>query len=312
MTGDPRSTNLLSTTPDNSTDETAQHGLSWLFLDAARFCAARMGAEMAGVYEPVAEEGQMRAVVAPSRLDPGAGQPPLQRVDVRETIAEYALTTGNVTSSPDLESDRRFRDPFLSGLGARSALILPVCVEDRIVCLLGVFRPIVHDFTLDEVWYLERIAKALAPLVETVGYAWEAPASLNERLHVLEQLQDQISAAETNEQQLAAVLSRPPSPADFRVSPRHDYPYKQKIAPIHGEQLPSWDDFVEVPCGDLSGGGISLWLADKPDFREVVVALGRAPSVTHFSARVVYVREAVRAGRTMYQVGCQFLKRIYL
>lgn len=290
--------------------------LSWLFLEAARFCAVRMEADKAGAFEPLGSGESIRVIVTAASAKPGEAQSEESVIPAAGTMAAYALGTANVCVSPDLESDRRFDDRFLRDLGVQSALMLPVSVQDNPVGVLGVFRSEPQEFTLDEVWYLERIADSLSQLVETAGWqsnpAAAAIATTDDRLEVLQRIQDQITAAEANERQLEAALSTPPSRADFRVSPRHDYPYCQKIAPIHGDQMPTWDKFVEVQCGDLSGGGLSLWLSNKPDFREIVVALGRAPSVTHFSARVVHVRKTTRAGRTMYQVGCQFIGRVYL
>jgi hypothetical protein len=286
-----------------------------VFLDAARFCAVRLNADLAGIFEPLDAGLSFRALVASTVLAPPATVPVARTIPAAGSMADYALATGNVVVSPDLVAEARFADKFLRGQGLRSALMLPLWSGDRPLCLMGVFRSRAQEFMLDEVWYLERIADALARLGDAAQQQADGggPApfvSLDERLQVLEQLQSQLVAAEAHERQIAATLGG--SPEDFRVSPRHDYPYYQKIAPVFDGQAPAWDDFVDVQCGDLSGGGISIWLSDKPSFRELIVALGRPPSLTHFAARVVYVREAVRAGRTMYQVGCQFTHRVYL
>ncbi len=289
--------------------------LSSVFLDAARLCAVRLNADMAGIFEPLETEDGFRVSIAPAVLPPNTVAPTAQVIPAAGSMADYALTTGNVVVSPNLALETRFAETFLRSQGMCAALMLPLWSDDRVLCLMSVFRTQAQEFMLDEVWYLERIADALARLFEAAQQQSDSggPApfvSPDERLQVLEQLQSQVAAAEAHERQIAAALGS--SPEDFRVSPRHDYPYYQKIAPMIDDQPPSWDDFVDVQCGDLSGGGISIWLSDKPSFRELVVALGRAPSLTHFAARVVYVREAIRAGRTMYQVGCQFLNRVYL
>jgi hypothetical protein len=290
-------------------------GLSPVFFDAARFCGGRLGADRAGVFEPVDDGELFRSQIAPTTMEPGEQIPTPQLISAAYSMAEHAFTTGNVVVSPDLVEEKRFDDAFLRDQGVRAALMLPLWVADEPVCLLGVFRCRPQEFMLDEVWYLERIADSLASLVEVAGRpADDRPpvpiGKADERLRVLEQLETQLNAAAANERLLAASMGS--SPEDFRVSQRHEYPYNQMIAPIHDDRMPTWDDFVKVPCGDLSGGGISLWLGEKPNFRELVVALGRPPSVMHFAARVVYAREGRRAGRMMYQVGCQFLRRVYL
>lgn len=270
---------------------------------------------MAGVFEPLATHDTLRARITP--VGPGVGDvyPAAQVVPAVGSMADYALATGNVVVSPDVCADTRFADSFLRNQGVRAALVLPLWNADCPIGLLGVFRSRAQEFMLDEVWCLERIADALVRLVAAVQQGTDGETvpllmSSDDRFEMIERLQAQVAAAEANEQRIAATLGG--SPADFRVSPRHDYPYYQKIAPLIGNQRPTWDDFVDVQCGDLSGGGISIWLSEKPSFREMIVALGRPPSLTHFAARVVHVRKAQRAGRTMYQVGCQFLRRVYL
>jgi len=318
LTNDPSTES--PTIPDGP--QAARDRLSVVFLDAARCCGARLLADMAGIFEPVDGGESLRAEIAATAPEPDSAPPAATLIPVQGTLAAYALATGNAAMSPDLEAEQRFDDRFLRQLGIRSGLILPVWLEGQPVCLLGVFRTTPHDFMLDEVCYLERVGDALAQLAEVAGWHGSADASATtvsreESLRTMEEVQGHLAAGEFNEQQLAAMLDGRSGP-ECRVSPRHQYPYCQKIAPIYGDQMPDWNDFEEVQCGDLSGGGISIWMAEQPSFRELIVALGRPPAVAHFAARIVYVREVRhgcevrRAGRWMYQVGCQFLRRVYL
>ena len=99
---------------------------------------------------------------------------------------------------------------------------------------------------------------------------------------------------------------------ELRSSPRNPYPYRQKIASMRSDQMPSEEDFFEVDCCDLSGGGMSFCLDDRPEFEDLVVALGRPPLVMHFSARVVHVAPVDRECGTVCRVGCRFQQRVHL
>lgn len=97
-----------------------------------------------------------------------------------------------------------------------------------------------------------------------------------------------------------------------RSSPRRGFRYRQAIAPIYAGAMPSPGKFFEVVCEDLSAGGIAFYMEEPPDFEDLVVALGRAPAVNHFTARVVRVLDRQFEGRTMQLVGCRFTGRVYL
>ena len=74
--------------------------------------------------------------------------------------------------------------------------------------------------------------------------------------------------------------------------------------------MPSPRDFFEVDCRDISASGIAFVLDRSPSFESLVVALGRPPSVKHFTTRVVRVAQMEQDGRTRYLVGCRFLGRV--
>jgi hypothetical protein len=97
-----------------------------------------------------------------------------------------------------------------------------------------------------------------------------------------------------------------------RSSPRHKFPYLQKIAPMADGKVPAAAEFYDVRCRDLSGRGISIVLDEPPEFDHLVVALGRAPDLSHVTARVVRVEPFDHAGVTKHLVGCQFIGRASL
>jgi len=98
-------------------------------------------------------------------------------------------------------------------------------------------------------------------------------------------------------------------PSERRRAPRRTYAVNQLVAPYIGWKVPPEPAFCEVPCIDISTGGISFIWPTEPDFEHVVVALGKPPKQVCLSARVVSSRpydgesEGVR-------LGCQVLGRL--
>jgi len=97
-----------------------------------------------------------------------------------------------------------------------------------------------------------------------------------------------------------------------RVTLRRAYRYVQRIAPVIDDVMPKPDQFVEVQCNDISAGGISFFLDKPPDFDSLVVALGREPALTYFTARVARVAGVDQDGPKVYLVGCKFTGRARL
>jgi PAS domain S-box-containing protein len=97
-----------------------------------------------------------------------------------------------------------------------------------------------------------------------------------------------------------------------RRSVRRSYRYRQAIAPMVGGVLPTRREFFEVDCRDLSLGGIAFFLDRPPHFESLVVALGRPPALSYFTAHVVHIAHMEQDGRTRYLVGCRFLARVEL
>jgi PAS domain S-box-containing protein len=105
------------------------------------------------------------------------------------------------------------------------------------------------------------------------------------------------------------VADSPPD-KDFRNSHRRAYPYLQKIAPMINGRMPTSEDFIEVSCNDISGNGVSFFLDQRPDFKDLVVALGCPPMVTFFVARVTRVATIEQDESRKYLVGCRFTRRV--
>jgi PAS domain S-box-containing protein len=125
------------------------------------------------------------------------------------------------------------------------------------------------------------------------------------------------AAPQNAPQEIPAEQAFAPVPAaasgrELRTSPRRTFQFQQSIAPMYGSTLPSRNKFFEVNCKDISAGGISFFLSQHPDFTSLLVALGRPPGVTYFTARVVRVTEVQENGKTQFMVGCRFIGRVHL
>ena len=97
---------------------------------------------------------------------------------------------------------------------------------------------------------------------------------------------------------------------DTRSSPRRSYPYRQMVAPMARDAMPSTREFFEVRCKDISTGGVSLIMDSPPDFDQIVISLGKPPQVNPVVARVVHVKQFNYSGQKAYLVGCKFTDRL--
>ncbi|NLS90557.1 MAG: PAS domain S-box protein [Planctomycetaceae bacterium] len=101
-----------------------------------------------------------------------------------------------------------------------------------------------------------------------------------------------------------------PTGAEKRSSPRREFYYYQRIAPLRNKCVPSDDEFVRVVCCDISAGGFSFLSKEPPTFQELVISLGTAPHDRKVVAKVVRVVDRDMDGEKMHQVGCQFIGRV--
>jgi len=101
-----------------------------------------------------------------------------------------------------------------------------------------------------------------------------------------------------------------PRGVEMRKSPRRAFQHQQWIGPIIGTRMPQRDEFFEVVCEDISAGGVSFYLPQRPQFERLVVALGKPPALTYFTADVVRVAEKDVDGQRRFSLGCRFTGRI--
>ncbi len=100
--------------------------------------------------------------------------------------------------------------------------------------------------------------------------------------------------------------------AQRRASPRRAYPYRQSVAPILHGKLPTKDQFIQVQFRDISAGGVSFLINQRPAFDALVLELGCGPNVHYMSAQIVNVVDTVTPSGPMFLVGCRFLNRVHL
>ncbi len=103
-----------------------------------------------------------------------------------------------------------------------------------------------------------------------------------------------------------------PSGADRRRSPRRPYRYRQLVAPVVDDRMPAAEEFCEVECEDISAGGLSFYYPERPEFTQIVVALGQVPFLTHFKAEVIRVADESDETGSRFLVGCRFTGRVDL
>lgn len=96
---------------------------------------------------------------------------------------------------------------------------------------------------------------------------------------------------------------------DRRNGRRKGYEAMQWLAPYEPGRPIRRESFREVRCRDISLGGFSYLLLEKPDYDEVVVALGSYPNMTYVRAKVVHVAKDTPTPDT-YLVGCRFAERL--
>ncbi len=135
---------------------------------------------------------------------------------------------------------------------------------------------------------------------------------LRECTRELEKFRKIVQGTEEAAKQFSGTPDRKKEPtgAEKRSSPRREFFYYQRIAPVRGEGVPADDDFAQVVCCDISAGGFSFLSEEQPTFGELVISLGTPPDDRKVMARVVRVSEKDMDGQRSYQVGCQFLGRV--
>jgi hypothetical protein len=95
-----------------------------------------------------------------------------------------------------------------------------------------------------------------------------------------------------------------------RRAARFPYQTLQLLAPVHGDTVPTIEQFKTVMCRDISSGGFSYRSDQKPESDRIVVLLRTKDEKRCIEARVVHSRPTFRDGRLQFDVGCKFTRRI--
>ncbi|WP_347246512.1 PilZ domain-containing protein [Thermogutta sp.] len=95
-----------------------------------------------------------------------------------------------------------------------------------------------------------------------------------------------------------------------RRTPRFAFEAIQRIAPVTDNKKPDPGDFFPVRCRDISRGGFSFYLNERPDFTELMALVSDNHKCIYLMAQVVYVRELENHDKGRFLVGCRFLSRL--
>jgi PAS domain S-box-containing protein len=161
-------------------------------------------------------------------------------------------------------------------------------------------------------WRFRRLHKTRPGVLVGTGVDVTAKCELEARIARIQPAEvtpsQPAASIEPNDDDVAA-MPDPGGSANRRRFPRRPYPYVQRMAPIRNGQTPTLDHFYEVECRDISAGGFSYYAAEKPTETDIVVAFGAQGMETFLTARIMHARPAVRKGRSMFAVGCQYTGR---
>jgi hypothetical protein len=264
-----------------------------LLQDAAALFGEVVQADLTGAAEVLDNGTLLSRAIGTAGEDASASQTVAMTPPGAETsLSTYTLSAGNIITSSDLVADGRFDDEFLRGLGARSAVCVPLRLHDKPLGTLEFCRNKKQAFTPDDVQFLEVVTRQLSTLIR--------------------QIRDERSSRAKEQREPRKRTTAKGRGAELRTSPRRKYPYRQLIAPIVGDRLPAKTEFQPICCKDLSGSGFSLYMESPPSFHNLIIALGLPPHVKFFRAEVMRVQPEDHEGRKVYLVGCRLKVRVYL
>ena len=75
------------------------------------------------------------------------------------------MTDGTLVASPNLANERRFNDQLLRELNLAAGLVMPLCLEDKVLGAIGAVWESPREFTADETALAESIAGLLLPRI---------------------------------------------------------------------------------------------------------------------------------------------------
>ena len=292
-----------------------------LLLDAVRLVAETIAADLGGVAEIIDSGATLKFAMTAVQDNGQPAAVTCREIPLRaaQSICGYSIEMANATISPNLADEKRFTDEMLRASGVVSALCVPMFAGSQRLGAIGVFSRQPREFKLDDVWFVENIAELIAAVATRVneerllrerhkrGLAGESAPSGEGPASSSHAAAGGLPTAGADGKTPRGTQGR-----DHRASPRLPYACRQKVYPIVANQLPSPDCLYEVQCSDISCGGISFLLTEKPTFSDWVVALGRPPAVTYFTAKTAHVRQIHWEGRTVYKVGCRLVDRVQL
>ncbi len=99
---------------------------------------------------------------------------------------------------------------------------------------------------------------------------------------------------------------------ESRATTRRTFGVEQQIARLDPGKWPTPDMFQTVRCADISSDGFAFFQATRPDFEELVIALGLAPDLAYLTARVVHTELIEMCGHLAFRVGCRFTGQLEL
>lgn len=105
------------------------------------------------------------------------------------------------------------------------------------------------------------------------------------------------------------LVEQQPTGKERRTEDRLPFECIQLLAPFDQKTPPQAADFRTVHCNDLSPKGFSFYSPRRPDYKYVIVALGKVP-FSFFSAEVVRCQKADDSVDDKYLIGCRFTGRL--
>ena len=270
-----------------------QPHLPVLYEDAFSLLCETLNAELGGLGEVDADERSL--ILRMARFDFDGRSPWANRaakLDPMSSMAAYAMAENCAVISPELGQESRFVDPLLGESGVVSALTIPLPLGERPFGTIGIYSRQPHEFGQEDVQFAETLVHLLTAAI----------GRILAEAKTLEQ--------ESDEGQPRSEPAEKPTSKELRSSPRRRFSYSQLVAPMYGDGIPPRHRFFEVPCRDISRGGISFFLDHQPDFTHLVVALGRAPDLAYVTARITRIVEP--ATGEPFLIACQFTGRVHI
>lgn len=131
--------------------------------EIAHLVGKAMGVHQAAVVLPGDETGRMRMVVGPD-ASPELVATAKQGLPAGEGVSGWALLHGKTATSRNVDADPRYDEmkTAVHRTNSRSTAAAPIILDGEILAAIGISYDHEHDFTLEELATLERIADQAA------------------------------------------------------------------------------------------------------------------------------------------------------